>query len=168
MKVLRSNEQGFILMLSVIMLLIITILVLNSVRTSTMNEKMSGGYMDRSLAQNLAELAIAEGQESLVSSEDNADKCRSGCSVTGLTAVTANATAADLPSNWPSNDAGAINSSNGVKAKFVVTLLADTAIPSGNKQSKCKPYSIMGRGEGNDSRTVVVLQVVAFVCDLDA
>ena len=166
MNALRSNEKGFILILSMLMLLIITVLVINSVRASTMNEKMSGGYMDRSRAQNLAELALAEGQRSLISSPENAEICRSGCQVTALDTVTEVSvdTAVDLPSAWTADKA--ITSSN-AKAEFVVALLKDdTALPK-SRQGKCKAYSIMGQGQGDDARTLVVLQVVAFVCDLD-
>lgn len=164
MKALRNDEKGFILVLAMLLLLIITVLVLNSVRATTMNEKMAGGYMDRSRAQNRAELAITEAQNLLVRDATVAARCRDGCAVQSLTTVTAAATGVALPSAW--TDSGAIVSSDS-KAKLLVALLQDTALPAG-KTGKCKPYSIMGRGEGNDTRTTVVLQVVAFVCDLDA
>lgn len=163
----RNNQQGFILIISMLMLLIVTILVINSVRATTMNEKMSGAYMDRARAQNRAELAIAEGQGLLVSSSANAEICRDpGCAAVAGSppSVTSHPATTALPGAW--SDTGAVTSSD-AKAKFLVTLLPDTNLPSA-KNGKCKPYSIMGRGEGNDPRTTVVLQVVAFVCDLDA
>lgn len=166
MNALQHKEKGFILILSLLMLLIITILVINSVRASTMNEKMSGGYMDRSRALNLAELALAEGQRSLVSSPENAEICRAGCQVTALdTVAEAPAdTAVDLPSAWTAT--GAVSSSN-ANAEFVVALLKDDAALPPTQRGKCTAYSVIGRGQGDDARTRVVLQVIAFVCDLD-
>lgn len=167
MKALPKKEQGFILILSMLLLLAITILVLNSVRATTMNEKMSGGYMDRSRAVNRAESALAEGQRLLVSTTSIAETCRNGCAVNTQKQVSPSSTSITLPSTWSNTQDGNAFLDSTTKARVSVALLPDTDLPN-SLVGKCKPYSIMAKGEGSDSRTTTVLQMVAFVCDIDA
>ncbi len=167
-----TRQKGFALIVSMLVLLVLTILVVNAVRNTSLNEKMAGNYMDRTRAQQAAEQALRQGEAALAN-----DLCSSstGCTVSSLsplTVVAASVAAATaVPSSWSS--AGARNvvlydASNSVKqqlssAQLNVTLLADTFLPTG--KAGCKPYSLMGRGVGLDARAVVVLQTVAFVCD---
>ena len=161
----RPKESGFILIISMLMLLVVTVLVVNSTRATIMSEKMAGGYMDRSRAMIRAEKAIAEVQRVLVSGS-NGDVCRTGCRIVNVgsaTVATAVSASATLPSAW--NSGAAIDTTD-AKAKINVAWLASSFLPSA-RASSCTPYSIISRGEGEDSRTSVVLQVVSFVCDVE-
>lgn len=167
-----TRQKGFALIVSMLVLLVLTILVVNAVRNTSLNEKMAGNYMDRTRAQQAAEQALRQGEAALAN-----DLCSSstGCRVSSLSPVTVAiasvAAATTVPASWTS--AGALDvvlydASNSIKqqlssAQLNVTLLADTFLPTG--KAGCKPYSLMGRGVGLDTRAVVVLQTVAFVCD---
>lgn len=159
---LPKSEKGFALVVSMLILLVLTILVVNSVRNTALNEKMAGNYMDRTNALQAAEQALRQGEALLAT---NGDTCVSGCSVTGgsVAASTADGTPPDVWSDTGATTA-TITSAQRTSGKYQVKLLTDASLPSG--KSGCKAYSIMGRGQGLDSRSVVVLQTIAFVCSI--
>lgn len=158
----NDRENGFALIFSMLTLLLLTIIVVSSVRTTTMNEQMAGSYMDRNRAYQAAELAIRQGQARL---STNADTCLLGCVVTSATDPLASGV--DTPNTLPDSFTGntEITATNaGTAGTYRIRQLNDTYLPSG--KVGCKAYSIMGQGKGVDSRTVVVLQTVAFMCSV--
>lgn len=160
------REQGFVLIVSMLVLLVLTILVVNSVRNSALGEKMAGNYMDRNRAMQAAEQALRQGEAVLLGA-DNGQTCLSGCSVTSGVVAASATNVTTIPSVWTDAGATTITSASGqlTAAKFQVAQLADV-LRAGDK-TDCKAYSIMGRGSGIDSRAIVILQTVAYVCPLD-
>lgn len=157
----HNREQGFALIFSMLTLLLLTIIVVNSVRTTTMNEQMAGSYMDRNRAYQAAELALRQG-EALLSS--NSDICLTGCIVNGAGAVVAGS---DSPNTLPASFTGnkeMTAANGGTSGAYMIRQLSDAHVPSA--KSGCKAYSIMGQGKGIDARTAVVLQTVAFMCSI--
>lgn len=156
-------EKGFALVVSMLILLVLTILVVNSVRNTALNEKMAGNYMDRTNALQAAEQALRQGEAILAK---NGDTCVSGCSVSAGTVDPSTVEVASQPAEW--SDVGATSataaSNQKTSGKYQIKLLTDASLPSG--KAGCKAYSIMGRGQGLDSRSVVVLQTIAFVCSI--
>ncbi|GHD64574.1 pilus assembly PilX family protein [Jeongeupia chitinilytica] len=157
----NRNQQGFVLVVSLILLVIVTILVVNAMRVTTMNEKMAGNYMDRNRAYQAAEQALRQGESLL---QNNAETCLSGCTGSNVNGVGAVASGNAVPSTWSDNGASNANVITGqaTSAKYLVNQLSDTLRPV--DKSSCKAYSIMGRGQGIDSRSVVILQTIAYVC----
>ncbi|QKJ66200.1 hypothetical protein HQN60_05435 [Deefgea piscis] len=163
----NHKDNGFILIIALILLAVVTILVVNGMRSTTMNEKMAGNYMDRNRAYQAAELALRQGSALL---QANADSCLDGCSNATVTGVGPVVTA--MPSVWSDNlSTQAVipvpTSSPApawVSAKYLINQLPDAMRPS--DKTSCKAYSVMGRGQGIDTRSVVVLQTTAFVCPL--
>lgn len=150
------------MVISMLILIVLTILVVSAVKNATLNEKMAGNYLDRSLAQQIAEQSLRQGTSVLVS---NGEACLSGCAVDSNGNVTATTTADNtVPSVW--SDANSITTTLATGQKtlgsYSVKLLDDTFVPSA--KAGCKAYSVMGKGIGRDSRTSVVLQTIAFVC----
>jgi len=165
MKKTVLHEGGFALIVAMIILAVMSILVVSSVRNTTLSEKMSGSYLDRNLAQQAAEQALRQGEAILVT---NGEMCASGCAVSSSATVTASVvTTAFVSVAWDETAAVSVTkpSSQKTSAKYLVKLLPDSARPTTpSSMSSCKPYSIMGKGVGLDSRTVVLLQTVALVC----
>ncbi|UCV16321.1 pilus assembly PilX family protein [Quatrionicoccus australiensis] len=171
MKKISMCEGGFALIVAMIILAVMSILVVSSVRNTTLSEKMSGSYLDRNLAQQAAEQALRQGEAILVT---NGEMCASGCAVSSAGAVTSSAvTTAFSAVAWDESAAVSISkpTSQKTSAKYFVKLLPDSAKPgypsyagSLSGMASCKPYSVMGKGLGLDSRTVVILQTVALVC----
>jgi len=163
------RQNGFVLIVAMIILAVMSILVINSVRNTTLGEKMAGSYMDRTLAQQAAEQALRQGEAVLVS---NGKLCLAGCAVSSSGTVTSSSAAATtLPTAWPTGDAGAVTATTATgqvsSAKYLIGLLNTSFAPaSPNPLYKCKPYSIMGKGVGINSNSIVILQTVAFVCSV--
>lgn len=172
-----SYEKGIALIISMIILAVMTILVVNSVRNSTLGEKMSGGYMDRGHAQLAAEQALRQGEALLLA---NAAVCVSGCQVAAgagaVTPSTATRTLAQATADnsaWDAAHAVTVTLQPGNTVLFRVQLLPSAGpdsvlpMPPGalvSPKDGCAPYSIVGRGVGLDARTAVVLQTIAYVC----
>ncbi|WP_084282488.1 pilus assembly PilX family protein [Deefgea rivuli] len=160
-----DKQNGFILIISLILLVVVTILVVNGMRNTIMNEKMSGNYMDRNRAYQAAEQALRQGSALL---QANADSCLDGCTNSTVTGVGSIVTA--MPSVWSDTNSKDIvlDTTSGkeqlTSAKFLINQLPDSMRPTGKES--CKAYSIMGRGQGIDARSVVMLQTTAFVCPL--
>lgn len=167
MRTMAVRQNGFVLIIAMIILAVMSILVINSVRNTTLGEKMAGSYMERTRAQQAAEQALRQGEAILVA---NGKMCFAGCAVSSSANVTnSTAAATALPAAWPANDAGAVTVTTATgqvsSAKYVVNLLGSAFVPaSPSVLNTCKPYSIMGRGVGADTRSIVILQTVAFVC----
>nr|WP_314899217.1 PilX N-terminal domain-containing pilus assembly protein [uncultured Deefgea sp.] len=158
---MKKNQDGFILIISLILLISVTILVVNSMRNSIVNEKMAGNYMDRNRAYQAAEQALRQASALL---QSNADSCLDGCTNTNVTGVAASVNA--MPSTWTYTNSHNVTLGSGqlTTAKFLINQLPDSMRPAGKES--CKAYSIMGRGQGIDARAVVMLQTTAFVCPM--
>lgn len=164
-----GKETGFALIVAMIILAVLSVLVINSMRSTTFSERMAFSYMDRALAQQAAEQALREGGALLI---EHADMCARnvddatilGCVVSSKNVVSAASatTATALPSAWSATDAVTMKAVTGQNssAKYVIQLLNTST-------SSCWFYSIMAEGTGHDSsNTKVVLQTVARLCSI--
>lgn len=176
-----GRETGFALIVAMIILAVLSVLVINSMRGSTLSERMAFSYMDRALAQQAAEQALREGGAKLIEhaakcARNEADPSIYGCTVAKDGTVSAakapsgadklhvwSADAVDLPAAWSGTNAVSVTKLTDQKSSgnYEVALLKVDAEP------KCWLYSIMGQGKGSDTdNTKVVLQTVARVCSL--
>jgi len=62
------NQQGAVLVLSLLMLFVLTLIGVSSINTTSMEEKMSGNARNRHLAFQAAEAAISEAEQFIVGS----------------------------------------------------------------------------------------------------
>lgn len=157
------RQSGFALIVSLVILAVLTILVVNSIRNTTLNEQMSGSYMERTRVQQIAEQALRQGEAILVT---NGATCLTGCTVSSAKAVAA-ASAGDIKNladvTWVEADAATISgTATGTSGKYLIRLLNDNTRPS--TKTKCKSYSIMGKGVGLNANSQVILQTVALLC----
>ncbi|MDI3491373.1 MAG: type pilus assembly protein PilX [Thauera sp.] len=60
-----SNQQGTVLLVAMIMLLIMSMLGISSMRGTGLEERMSGNWRDQNLALQAAEAALRQGERSL-------------------------------------------------------------------------------------------------------
>ncbi|MCP9759134.1 hypothetical protein EGI20_07385 [Aquitalea sp. S1-19] len=156
MTYVQSRQRGYVLVVTLIILLAVTVLVLNASRSSIMGERMAGNQMDRASAKQLAELAVRQGQRFL---QANAEICLTGCRTANGPNAVWNGVA--LPSNAdfivansePSTDA---------RGRYLIRQLPNNFRPA--DKTDCIAYSVMGRGVGRDIRTTVLIQTITFVC----
>ncbi|SER12540.1 type IV pilus assembly protein PilX [Amphritea atlantica] len=79
----KNREQGAVLIIALIFVLILTLIGVSSMQGTTLQEKMSGNLRDRSVAFNAAEAALREGENSAYDSYDNGTLEYIGDSVSG-------------------------------------------------------------------------------------
>lgn len=166
-----KKQNGFVLIISLVLLVVISLLVVNGMGLTIMGERMSGNQMDRTRAQMAAEQALTQGIAVL---QANGDTCLAdGCTGAnlpnkGVTAVSA-ATAASAAASaaWSDTNSFDVTTADGqaTTAKYSITWQSDASFtPVGSSKVDCKAYTVFGRGVGLSSKSVVVLQTVAFVC----
>jgi type IV pilus assembly protein PilX len=156
-----KKQDGFILVVSLILLITVTVLVVNGMRNTVFNEKMAGNHMDRNRAYQAAEQALRQGVALL---QSNANVCVYGCTNSNLLGVGPSVTAIPSPSVWPDTYSQNVTLANGqlTTAQFLINQLPDSMLPPG--KNNCEVYSVIGCGQGIDPRSVVMLQTTAFVC----
>lgn len=167
----RKEQKGFVLIVALILLVAISLLVVNGMGLTSMGERMSGNQMDRTRAQMAAEQALTQGVAVL---QTNGDLCLAdGCTDVNLPGVgvtaASTATAATAAASAAWSDTGAVvamlATAQATSAKYSITWQSDpTFTPVGSTKEACKGYSVMGRGVGLSTKSVVVLQTVAYVC----
>ncbi len=158
---MAKKQDGFILVVSLILLITVTILVVNGMRNTVFNEKMAGNHMDRNRAYQAAEQALRQGVALL---QSNANVCVDGCTNSNLLGVGPSVNA--IPNGWSATNSQNVTLANGqlTTAQFLINQLPDSMLPS--DKNDCKVYSVIGRGQGIDRRAVVILQTTAFACPL--
>ncbi|MDO6384680.1 MULTISPECIES: PilX N-terminal domain-containing pilus assembly protein [unclassified Uliginosibacterium] len=160
-----KKEQGLSLIVSLVLLLALTILVLSATRTGTLGERITGNHMDRSRAYQAAEQALSQAQAALTA---NGEACMGPCTSIPNTGIGAASAANTVPSAWSDTDSKEVTlaTGQGTSAKFVINALtpASSFVPTGKES--CLPYSIMGKGQGLNSNSVVILQAISFVCPM--
>lgn len=170
----QKTQNGFVLIVSLILLVAVTLFVMAGMRSSTVSERMAGSHMDRGRAKLAAEQAITQGLAAL---RTGGSICvEVGCTSANLATTGVAYTTAVLPSAWSDTNAIDVTTATGqlTSAKYLINWLNNSSftnpvppsvIPTGKED--CKAYSIMGRGVGLASTSVVVLQTIAYVCPTD-
>lgn len=156
-----QKQQGFVLIVSLVFLLVMTVLVTGTMVGTTQNERMSGSYLDRNRAYQAAEQALRAGERALASQGE-------ACLSNGCINDTTNGfggLANTLPSTWLATGSRSFTKSgNQMAYSYLVNPLATGLLPAAKSVAGCSAYSIRGRGEGLASNTVVVLQTVIYLC----
>lgn len=185
----KKNQEGFVLIVALVLLAVVSLLAVNGMGVTTMNERMAGNHMDRGRAYAAAERALTQAQDFL---RTNANQClaagcvgndlsASGTAIAGTTILTGTgraSTDAVLPDTWPDNpEPGIVAVTNGVdmppivpgedaSSQYLINWLNNPVFNLPGR-ADCKSYSVMGRGVGIDTNTTVLLQTVAHICPAD-
>lgn len=166
-QVKRTKKQdGFVLIVTMILLLVVSLLVLSGMRGGLLGERMAGNAMDRNLAKLAAEQAITQGLARL---QANATACLdTGCSSANTVGMGPALTAATAPDTWVEANSVDVAIAVGqlTSAKFLINWLNNAAFTAAPRNN-CKAYSVMGKGVGQSADSVVVLQTVSYVCPAD-
>jgi len=158
-----KRQDGFVLIIAMILLVVLSLISIRGMSSASIGEKMSGSYRERSQAIAAAEQALLQGQVLL---QANAVLCMDTvCDNTNLVGTAAATASANLPNAWSDTNSVSITTVVGQVStgKYLINALTHANFSKVN----CKPYSIMGRGQGANASSVAVLQTVAYVCPAD-
>jgi type IV pilus assembly protein PilX len=88
-----TRQQGAVLIVSLVLLLVMTLIGISSMQTNTLEEKMSGNYRDKNLSFQAAEMTLREGEgwlaDQIKEPELSPDSCSSNCDVWDTNALLA-------------------------------------------------------------------------------
>lgn len=171
-----AREHGAALLVCLIILVLVTLMGLTSMRTSVLQEKMSGANSDKTLALQAAERALRDAEarirHTLTSTSGFAAGCRASLCLAPMDGTTA-ADTVDWDSNrvatYADNDDGpripgvAQEPIAGVarQPNYIIELLFDMKPLPGNSENikqKGTPYRITAVGYGKLARTRVQIQ----------
>ncbi len=159
----NENQKGFVLIVAMILLAVMSLFAVGGMRQASLAEKMAGNYLDRNRAKLSAEQALVQGQTLL---RANAVTClETACDNTGLVGVSSANATATLPAVWSDANSVAIVPAAGqlTSGKYLINALTHANF----SKVDCRPYSIMGRGVGLNASSIVVLQTVVYICPTD-
>lgn len=165
------QQNGAVLIISLIMLLLITLIGTTAIQTSTLEEKMAGNLYDKNIAFQAAEAALRHG-EALANTLNPAiiNAANNGINSTGIYQE-----GAILPNPFPWNNNAAVGIYSGgilshvnLPPRFIIEILQSTKSKGcsleGNvaKDSSCLTHisRITAQGTGGRNNTIVKLQSI--------
>lgn len=170
-----SNRQGgFVLILGMVFLVVLSLIGISNMRTSIMEERMTSGFNDRTnLALESAELALREAEKYL----DGVAVGPFDSSQPGLHAVKHNgddhnfwkgSSCSATSFNWSAGACSYVTSSRqlphtAAAPRYVIEEYADARdlngpISGGKPKPAVKVYRVTARGVGGQTSTAVILQ----------
>lgn len=161
----RGRQQGAALIIALVLLVIMTLLGLSSMRTVSLEEKMSGHTYDRSISFQATEAALREA-EAWVAANKPTPAAGAACTASG---VCGRQTSGDVDmwldesiTNWA--EASEVESGSvSVTPQYLIEYLGNTFPcqpndPSANND--CRRYRITARSNAGDDRANVMLQSI--------
>jgi type IV pilus assembly protein PilX len=162
------RQRGAALLVCLIILILVTLMGLTTMRTSVLQEKISGASSDRTLALQAAELALRDAETHVKNYLDPESGFADGCEASLCRAPTDGSSAADTI-DWDSaavasyGQATAAPAIGGVatQPKYIIELMYKMQPLPGNSasmKSMGTPYRITALGYGKQQQTRVMLQ----------
>ncbi|MCK4742595.1 MAG: hypothetical protein KAT25_02110 [Sulfuriflexus sp.] len=161
----KHKQQGAVLIVSLIILLLMTIIGVSSMKTTTLEERMAGNMRDQNLAFQSAEAAIVEGETYLRDTVLIVTDGTAGLHDIGL--------APDplVPATWTtaaSSRSATVSLNDDQNARFYIEKLGDiekptgrnlTFDPAGNKTNggDITGYKVVAIGEGPSGESQAIL-----------
>lgn len=163
-----GRQDGAALLICLIILILVTLMGLTTMKTSVLQEKMSGANSDRSLAFQAAELALRDAERHIKNNLSPASPFADGCVASLCTTPTDGTSLADSV-DWDSSEAATYGAGTQAPAiggvalqpKYIIELMHKMQPPLGNSSSMKSmgtPYRITALGYGKQQHTRVVLQ----------
>lgn len=159
----RHRQSGVVLITGLIFMVVLTILAVAAMRSTTLEERMSGNARDRDMAFQSAEAALRVGEQVVT-----------GASLPSFVTGTANTpriAAGTLDTYWKTTHSWSTQSSTAwtpagtyAAPRYVIEEMGAAACAGGSltigPASECGVYRVTARGVGRSSNTMVILQAV--------
>ena len=167
-RALRAGQQGAALLVCLILLVLVTLIGLTTMKSSVLQEKMSGSNSDKTLAFEAAEMTLRDAEQHIRVHLTSVSGFTAGCAASLCLAPTdGSALAATV--DWESNRVATYGDGSGAAAlsgvarqpKYIIELLSEMAPPQGNSikaSSTGTAYRITALAYGRQPSTRVMLQ----------
>ena len=168
------SQQGAVLIVALVLLLVLTILGTAGIQDTAMEERMAGNFRDHSAAMQAAESALRAGEIELGSSTTFGSMTFNASGTSGRYDVELMPHSVDPESapNWATVDSGVLDISNtqiDADPEYYVEQLPEIALPGSDLvvgfQSTPPPvqfYRVTGKGYGISPNSEVILQSTYF------
>ncbi len=168
----RATQQGAVLIVGLIMLIIITLMGVVAMKSSILQEKLSAGSMDQSIAFQAAESALRDAEiyanQNLDSSSAFTSACTGGLCLPSSTATQSWQSISDwttsaLPIVYGANTSAAAINDVALQPRYIIELLPDLPVASGNSTTSPIPgnaFRITAMGWGKRASTPIMLQSI--------
>lgn len=165
---LARKQDGAALLICLIILVLVTLMGLTTMKSSTLQEKMSGGNADKALAFQAGELALRDAEAYIKASLTSTSGFAADCG-NGLCLPAADGTPVADSIDWNGAKIIAYGAKTGAPAlggvgkqpAFVIELMPDMYPPLGDSVKAAAtgtPYRISAMGYGRQPETRVLLQ----------
>ena len=166
---LPKQQRGVILILSLVILMVLSLLGVSSMRTSSLQERMSGNARDYQIAFEAAEIALRAGEDYLKSISLNTDFSAAGNNGRFLARTLSDSDAWRTESNWTSGKTTSVTlADTGKDPEYMVEIvdseygvieqLENQDEGGGTGTIEIALYRITARGYGKNKNTRVMLQ----------
>ena len=163
-----ASQQGAVLFVGLIMLIIITLMGVVAMKSSILQEKLAAGAMDQSIAFQAAESALRDAEiyanSTLDSSSAFTSACTGGLCLPSSTATQSwqsisDWTASTLPIVYGANTGAVAISGVALQPRYIIELLPDLAVGSGSP-TPSNAFRITAMGWGKRASTPIMLQSI--------
>ncbi|MBC3874615.1 pilus assembly PilX family protein [Undibacterium flavidum] len=170
------RQQGFVLVVSMIFLIIMTMLAVTAIKKATMDEKVTSNLRAQDMAFQAAEKALRLCESSLILEIGDTNICKSRIGSTiPVIPSTRPSDVTNVNSNFPNQWSVASNWQDSGGAYPATRLIGASQLPNVVEQPRCMierweipnergkdfyPYVITARGVGSSSTAVVWLQEI--------
>ena len=164
----QTQQQGAALLVCLIILVLVTLIGLTTMKSSMLQEKMSGGNSDKALAFEAAEMTLRDAEAHIKAHLTSVSGFAAGCAASLCLAPTDGSALAETV-NWDSNQVATYGQGSGAAAlsglarqpKYMIELLSEMPPPPGNSVKAANTgtaYRITALGYGRQEHTRVMLQ----------
>lgn len=166
---LPKKQRGVILIMSLVILMVLSLLGVSSMRTSSLQERMSGNARDYQIAFEAAEIALRSGEDYLKDISLNADFSAAGNNGKFTARTLSDSDAWRTEANWTSGKTTSVTIADVAKNPEYMIEIVDseygviedleaTEEGGGTGTLEISLYRITSRGYGKNSNTRVMLQ----------
>lgn len=169
---LKPKQGGAVLLIAMVILVLVSLLGLTAMKTARLQEKMSGGSADKSLAFQAAELALRDAELHITVGLSSASAFTAECT-DGLCIAPVDGSQASDDIDWEEDDVLSYGDGTGAsdmsgvatQPKYIIEILPRMPAPPGESlsvKSKGTAYRITALGYGRQPGTRVMLQTTFY------
>jgi type IV pilus assembly protein PilX len=163
-----QRQRGAALLVCLIILVLVTLIGLTTMKSSILQEKMSGSNSDKTLAFEAAEMTLRDAEQHIRANLISVSGFAAGCTASLCRAPTDGSSLAETV-DWESNRVASYGAGTGAAAlsglarqpKYIIELLSEMQPPQGNSvkaSSTGTAYRITALAYGRQENTRVMLQ----------
>lgn len=165
---MNKKQEGAALLVCLIILVLVTLIGLTTMKSSVLQEKMSGGNSDKTLAFQAAEMTLRDAEQHIRNNITSVSGFVAGCAAS-LCLAPADGSSLAESVDWSSNRVGVYGSGSGATSldgvarqpRYIIELLSEMQPPLGNSIKAANTgtaYRITALAYGRQDSTRVMLQ----------